>query len=185
VQDEISTGIAQALRISQLETAVAGASSEENDPESSDNENGDQNNESGDSQTPGNDDASSEGPATVRVSQATNCRSGPSRHYRYISTANPGNEFQVIGLPADPGISEYVIIRNPSGSGNCWLWLRFADRSDFSSYDLEKYQTPATPTPSSTPTPTYTPSPSSTYTASPTIDLTPSRTPTSTTTPTP
>ncbi len=64
-----------------------------------------------------------------------------------------GDVLEVVGVPVDN--VDYVIVNYGSGSATCWLWLRYADKTDFSAYDLPKYETPATPTPTFTATPDF------------------------------
>jgi len=116
----------------------------------------------------------------LSVIQATNCRTGPGANYDYVSTVEAGEVREVVGLPADPNIVEYVLVSNrPNANPLCWLWLRYADTKDFSAYSLPSFFTPPTPTASNTPTPTIT----STPTISPTITETLSTTITATSAP--
>jgi uncharacterized protein YgiM (DUF1202 family) len=105
----------------------------------------------------------------VSVSVDTHCRSGPRVDYKLLTTILVGEQVQVIA--EFPG-SDYVVVMRPGGAGSCWLWLRYADRTDFSGYDLPRATQPPTSTPTYTPSPTYTPTitytPSATYTPSPT-----------------
>ncbi|UYN90218.1 MAG: hypothetical protein KIT08_03020 [Anaerolineales bacterium] len=152
-EDAIATGIAQTMQISQLETAAAG------------------NNGGGGAATSAPDaatatDGSTEptstlvptlGTAFVSVTQDTNCRSGPSVAYRLITTITAGQQVEV--LKTFPS-SEYVVVKNPNNSGDCWLWLRYATATDFTAYDLPAATQPPTPTATLTPTATPTPLPS-------------------------
>jgi hypothetical protein len=91
----------------------------------------------------------------ITVSQDTNCRTGPASYYGYITTATSSDVMEVVGVPVDN--VDYVIVKDPNNSSRtCWLWTRYADKtkSDFASFNLQQYQTPATPTPSTTPTKT-------------------------------
>ena len=91
----------------------------------------------------------------ITVSQDTNCRTGPASYYGYVTTATSSDVMEVVGVPVDN--VDYVIVKDPNNSSRtCWLWTRYADKtkSDFASFNLQQYQTPATPTPSTTPTKT-------------------------------
>jgi hypothetical protein len=90
--------------------------------------------------------------------------------YRLLTTILVGEQVQVLAV--FPG-SDYVVVMRPGGAGNCWLWLRYADRTDFSGYNLPVATQPPTSTPTFTPSPTYTSTPSLT----PTPSYTPSPTP--------
>ena len=89
----------------------------------------------------------------VSLSQNTNCRTGPAIYFAFVTTANVGQLMEVVGVQADG--NDYVIVKNPNGAGTCWLWLRYADKTDFSAYNLTAYTTPPTPTPTYTPTPSF------------------------------
>lgn len=161
-QAAIETGIAQTLQIAQLETAAAGAGQATDTPDS-----------------PGEDQEPEETPTEeftptpstplVSVSVDTNCRSGPRVDYSLLTTILVGEEVEVVAT--FPG-SDYVVVRRINGSGSCWLWLRYANRTDFSGYNLPVATQPPTSTPTRTPTftPTYTPSQTytPTWTPSPT-----------------
>ncbi|MCW5874098.1 MAG: hypothetical protein KIS88_05580 [Anaerolineales bacterium] len=138
----IATGIAQTMQISQLETAAAGNSSSNSGGVQA-------------TQAPQSDEPAL-GAAWVSVSTDTHCRSGPSAAYQLITTITTGQQVEV--LKTFPN-SEYVVVQNPNSSGDCWLWLRYADTSDFSVYDLPTATQPPTPTATLTPTVTPTPTP--------------------------
>ncbi len=57
-------------------------------------------------------------PPMVSVTSATNCRTGPSTAYALVLTANPGQEYTILGVFTG---GNYWIIQNPLG-GSCWLW---------------------------------------------------------------
>lgn len=137
--DAIATGIAQTLQISQLETAAAnnGGSTAEASPVVE--------------ETPQPEATSLPDIALVSVSTDTNCRSGPSQHYKLIATVTVGQQVEVLKTFAD---SDYVVVQNPNGAGDCWLWLRYADTTDFSAFNLPTATQPPTPTPTITPSPT-------------------------------
>lgn len=104
------------------------------------------------------------GTPEVSVSVDTHCRSGPGSNYKLLDTVSVGEKVEVIGV--FPG-SEYVVVRLPSG-GECWLWLRYADRTDFSEFNLPEATQPPMPTATPTPQPP---------TVKPSSTLTPSSTP--------
>jgi spore coat protein U-like protein len=87
----------------------------------------------------------------VSVSSDTNCRSGPSITYTLLTTVHVGQQAQVLKLFS----SDYVLVQNPNGSGDCWLWLNFANTHDFSAYNLPFATQPPTSTPTFTPTPDF------------------------------
>lgn len=82
------------------------------------------------------------------VSLDTNCRTGPSKEYDYLGALLAGETAEVVGKNTETG---YWIIKNPDGSGTCWLWGQYATVSGNTS-GLQEYAIPATPTPSPTPT---------------------------------
>lgn len=85
----------------------------------------------------------------VSVSTATNCRNGPGIPYDIVGALSPGQNGVIA---AQSSVNNYVLIQNPSGGPNCWLWLQHATISgDISSLPV------VTPPPS--PTPTFTPTP--------------------------
>lgn len=130
----IATGIAQTMQISQLETAAAGNS-----------------NSGGAQATPVPQDVETgPGAAYVSVSTDTHCRSGPSVAYQLITTIAAGQQVEVLKTFSG---SDYVVVKNPNSAGDCWLWLRYADTTDFAAYDLPTATQPPTPTVTPTPTP--------------------------------
>ncbi|MCJ7432316.1 MAG: hypothetical protein MUO77_02390 [Anaerolineales bacterium] len=89
----------------------------------------------------------------VRVSEATNCRSGPSKNYDYLGALLVGETAEVVGKNTE---TNYWIIKNPDSSGTCWLWGYYATVSG-NVAPLQEYAIPPTPTPPPTPTATFTP----------------------------
>jgi hypothetical protein len=162
-QTAIQTGVAATQQIAELQTQAAGAQSsgtedqEAQEPQQA--EEPSQEEEEAAPQEPTETPTVTQTPtpdvAQITVRENTNCRTGPAKYYGHVTTVNDGQTAEVVGLPVDN--VEYVIIKNPNGSGTCWLWLQYADkdRSDFAAYNLQKYQTPATPTPSATATPEF------------------------------
>lgn len=74
----------------------------------------------------------------VGVSSETNCRTGPTRHYKLIWEAEVGRTFEVVGRYSP---SDYWIIRLDDGR-ECWLWGQYATvEGDISS--LTEYIPPA------------------------------------------
>lgn len=148
----IATGIFQTQQISSLETAAAGGAPVQSAGSSA-----------------GGELPSSA--AQVSVSQNTNCRSGPGTNYSILTTINAGQPVEVLKTFSDA----YVLVNNPAASGDCWLFLQFADSTDFSGFGLPVATQPPTPavaqqlpanttatpslTPSLTPTASQTPSP--------------------------
>jgi len=134
-QAAIATGIAQTQRISALETAAAGggggAPAEEGQP----------------SDTPG------PSVAFVSVTTDTHCRSGPRLDYSLLTTINVGQQVEVLKTFSN----DYAVVKNPNSSGDCWLFLKFANTTDFSAFALPTATLPPTPTAINTATATYTP----------------------------
>jgi len=55
----------------------------------------------------------------VTVSANTNCRSGPGVDYDIVGALTIGQQTEVVGKYS---ATNYWIIKNPLGSGTCWLW---------------------------------------------------------------
>lgn len=84
----------------------------------------------------------------VSVSVNTNCRVGPGLAYDQISVLLVDREAEVIARSAD---GAYWVIRNPSGSGTCWLWGFYATVVGPTG-GLPVWDPPPTPTPAATAT---------------------------------
>jgi len=159
-QTAVQTGVAQTLQISGLQTAAAGggqpAATATPPP-------------GGESATatsqpagPSNTVAPSETATItltptssipfVSVSENTNCRTGPSANYGLVTTINTGQQVEVLKVY---NAANYVVVRNPNGSGDCWLWLQYATPASFAQYDLQVATQPPTPTATFTPTPSF------------------------------
>lgn len=95
----------------------------------------------------------------VSVSVNTNCRTGPGIIYDRVSALLVGQEAEVVARSGD---GAYWVIRNPGGSGTCWLWGFYAT-VEGPTAGLPVWDPPPTPTPEATitptPTPTNTPAP--------------------------
>ncbi|MCW5876812.1 MAG: hypothetical protein KIS85_08010 [Anaerolineales bacterium] len=78
----------------------------------------------------------------VSVSQNTNCRSGPGSNYALITTIDTSQSVEVLKVY---NALNYVVVRNPSGSSDCWLWLQYASPSNFAEWDLPIATQPPTP----------------------------------------
>ena len=76
----------------------------------------------------------------VRVSSATNCRTGPSTAYDLLWTMQPNLVAEVVGKHTPTG---YWIIKYPGGL--CWLWGQYATVSG-NITALPEYPQPPTPT---------------------------------------
>jgi hypothetical protein len=147
--DLVNTAVAQTAQISQLQTAAAGGGQAlaSNTPEPG-----------APSSTPLPESTATQSfTATssipfVSVSENTNCRTGPSSNYGLVTTIQTNQQVEVLKVSS---FSDYVVVRNPSGSGDCWLWLRYANNTNFSSYNLPSATQPPTPTPTFTPTPAF------------------------------
>lgn len=148
----IATGIAQTQQISELQTAAAASDT----PAGTDTP-------AADTSTPAPQSSATSSIPYVSVSVDTHCRSGPRIDYKLLTTILIGEKVEVLAVSAFP---EYVVVKRLGGSGDCWLWLRYADQTDFSGYNLPVATQPPTSTPTRTPTSSYTPSP--TWTPSPT-----------------
>jgi hypothetical protein len=131
VQAGIATGIAQTQQISALQTAAAGGAPVQPPAEA--------------------EQAGSASLPLVSVSQNTNCRSGPRVDYTLLTTINVGQQVEVLKTFSQ----DYVLIKNPNGSGDCWLFLQFANTTDFNAFNLTVATQPPTPTATNTPKPEY------------------------------
>lgn len=60
---------------------------------------------------------------TLKVSVDTNCRIGPGKPYEIVTIFRIGKTAEVIGRNAT---STFWVIRNPEGSGQCWVWGKYA-----------------------------------------------------------
>src|SRR3972149_5142078 len=117
----IATGIAQTQQISELQTAAAGGNATDT-PVATETL-------AGDTTTPTIELSPTSSTPFVSVSVDTHCRSGPRIDYKLLTTILVGE--QVIVL-ATSNFADYVVVTRPNGAGSCWLWLRYADRTDFS-----------------------------------------------------
>ncbi len=86
----------------------------------------------------------------VEVSVATNCRTGPGRIFDWVSVLDVGKQAEVVGRSAN---STYWVIKNPGGSGTCWLWANYATVTGPTA-SLPVWDSPPTPTPVAGVTPT-------------------------------
>lgn len=145
----VATSVAATLQISQLETAAAGGG--QGGSTTTDSGSGGSANDASATATGTITPSPTSGIPLVSVSQDTNCRRGPRIDYDYVTTIEVGQQVEV--LKTFPG-ANYVVVKNPNGSGDCWLWLQYANQTDFGSYELTMATQPATPTPSITPSPT-------------------------------
>lgn len=135
---------AQAERISELETQVASAGAP-----GADNERARSNEdipvvrayeEAADS----NESALGLTSVFVTVSRDTNCRTGPSIDYDLVAIAEAGEPHEVVAIYP---LAYYVVIQNPNGVGDCWLWLGYADQTDFRGLGLPEAVPPPPPEP--------------------------------------
>jgi hypothetical protein len=86
----------------------------------------------------------------VRVSEDTNCRSGPGKDFDHKGVLLTGEQAEVVGKNES---LDYWIIKNPDSSGTCWLWGRYATvEGDVSG--LPEIESPPTPTPATPKAPT-------------------------------
>lgn len=79
----------------------------------------------------------------VTVSKNTNCRTGPGKEYDNIDALVVGQSAEVVGKST---ITHYWIIKQPNGTGGCWLWGEYATVTGDTNA-LKEYAIPATPTP--------------------------------------
>jgi len=88
----------------------------------------------------------------VSVSTNTNCRYGPGSVYDPpVGALLVGESAEVVGIPPTP--MNYIVIKNPDSSGNCWLWTEYATiKGEIT--NLPVFSVPPTPTPKPTKTPT-------------------------------
>jgi len=91
----------------------------------------------------------------ARVSENTNCRTGPGVVYDLVGALLVGEQAVVVGKFS---AGNYWIINNPDAAGTCWIWGQYATVSG-NTAGLPEYTAPPTPTPTFTPTPSLTPTP--------------------------
>jgi hypothetical protein len=84
-------------------------------------------------------------PPKVRVSENTNCRSGPDSSFAFLGVLSVGQEAEVL---AKSEVPDYWLITNPGGEGGekCWLWGAFAT-IEGDTGDLPVINPEPTPTP--------------------------------------
>ncbi|MBI4730969.1 MAG: hypothetical protein HY781_02380 [Chloroflexi bacterium] len=79
----------------------------------------------------------------VSVSVETNCRTGPGEPYDIVGVLHVGESAEVVGQAPYGGS---WIIKNPDGTGTCWLWDQYATViGDW--HGLPIFDIPPTPTP--------------------------------------
>jgi uncharacterized protein YgiM (DUF1202 family) len=144
-ESALQTGVAQTLQIAMLETAAAGGQQQAT-AQASDT--------AGPTQEPSATFTATVGIATTTVSQNTNCRSGPSQFYALVTTVQANQVVEVLKIYNG---ANYVVIRNPNGAGDCWLWLQYASNTNFASFNLPLATQPPTPFPTNTATATTPP----------------------------
>ncbi len=86
----------------------------------------------------------------VSVSQNTNCRVGPGTAYDIVGALLIGEKAEVVGKYQG---GAYWVIKNPDGSGSCWLWGNYATVSG-NTAGLPEMTPPPTPTFTASPIPT-------------------------------
>lgn len=150
-QSAIETGIAQTLQISQLETLAAGAGGAPVATADGGGQAAGPTNTLQPSETPTITMTFTPSVPMVSVSQDTNCRRGPSINYGLITTILVGQQVQVLKTFSN----SYAVVQNPNGSGDCWLYLQYANTTDFSAYGLAAATQPPTPTATFTATPSF------------------------------
>ena len=80
---------------------------------------------------------------TLKVSVDTNCRTGPGKAYEVVTIFRIGLTADVIARNA---AETYWVIRNPAGSGHCWVWGEYATLIGPKA-ELPVWAPPPTPTP--------------------------------------
>jgi hypothetical protein len=148
----VATSVAQTQQISALETAAAGGAADPGQDSGEDAAEGVAEATELPSETPTITQTPTPDIAQLTLSQATNCREGPGVIYGFIITIQAGVLTEVVGVHAQG--NDYVVV-DYSGGNTCWLWLQYADKTDFNGYGLTAYNTPPTPTPTYTPTPSF------------------------------
>jgi len=58
------------------------------------------------------------GPATLTVTDNTNCRSGPGKNYARLTTIPGGTTVTIVARYAS---GSFLVVTPPDGSGNCWV----------------------------------------------------------------
>lgn len=95
-------------------------------------------------------------PAQAFISGDTNCRTGPSKSYDWVTLVETGQTVEIIGRDTS---DQYYVIRNPYGEGACWLWKAYATQI-VSTGRIPIFASPPTKTPtrtaSNTPEPRFT-----------------------------
>lgn len=94
--------------------------------------------------------------AVVTVSRDTNCRSGPGSQYTWRGVFRAGQQTEVLKTYSG---GHYAVVVDPSGEGECWLWLGYASPTSFEGYNLPEATRPPLPVviqPGPTATPIYT-----------------------------
>jgi len=151
-ESAIQTGVAQTLQIAELQTAAAGGGSGGEEVPSATTGPGEPSNTPQPSETPTITLTPTSSIPYVSVAENTNCRTGPSSNYGFVTLITTGQQLEVLKVFNS---ANYVVIRNPNGSGDCWLWLQYATPVDFAQYNLPLATQPPTPTATATATATY------------------------------
>lgn len=84
---------------------------------------------------------------TLKVSVNTYCRTGPGKAYDIVTILKSGNLVDVVARNSQ---ETYWVIKNPSGSGTCWVWGHYAQVFGPVA-DLPIWSPPPTPTPTQDP----------------------------------
>ena len=84
---------------------------------------------------------------TLKVSVDTYCRTGPGKAYEIITILKADHTADVVARNFQ---ETYWVIKNPSGTGTCWVWGNYA-RVSGSAGSLPIWSPPSTPTPTKTP----------------------------------
>ncbi len=79
----------------------------------------------------------------LKVSEDTNCRSGPGQDYEIVTVIKAGTQVEILGRPP---AGNYWVVRNPAGSNPCWLWGEYATPSG-SIHTVPSVTPPPTATP--------------------------------------
>lgn len=92
-------------------------------------------------------------PAHALLAGDTNCRTGPSNHYDWVSYIKAGDRVDIVGKAQN---KDYWLVDNPYGEGTCWIWGGYAT-IEGDTNGIPNKPIPPTKTPTRTPTSTAAP----------------------------
>jgi uncharacterized protein YraI len=79
----------------------------------------------------------------LKISEDTNCRTGPGQDYEIVTVIKAGKQVEIIGRPPT---GNYWVVKNPANSNPCWVWGEYATPSG-SIHILPSITPPPTATP--------------------------------------